>query len=398
MPGPLPSVQNWEETFRLVDGVAGTGEGRAPQIFTLAHRSIRRYRIFREGAGPMRRVPAILIVIFLACPLLFGSFVAISLCTWALDRNFYLSLLDDARLFQIPDALGSASWSTSVIEGTGGLQWKSLDRAARVVLTPDYLRAQAAGVVNQVFDFFEGRSRQFDISFDTRPVKAALQGDAGKKFARLLAEDLPVGGNGSRFTVSPGRLPVSRPASVSVQQAAAIIQAGLPTLVRSIPDTMRLSDEPTIRVGTNPWGGGPQFHLFGALLAGSIILLLVAAGFLTAAAFIGGESRFERLQWLGWSLLAPAAGALLTGLVAVLVSYSPWVPWGIRGVQMEIHGFSVSSVSALVDAAERISSRAGIGLLATGGIAAGIALGLLAWSWSIPRDERRGVPSHPIST
>jgi hypothetical protein len=176
-----------------------------------------------------------------------------------------------------------------------------------------------------------------------------------------------------------------------VEQAAAIIQAGLPTFVSSIPDTMRLSDEPTVRIGMNPWGGGPRFHLFGALLAGSIILLLIAGGFWTAAAFVGGENRFERLQWFGWSLLAPAAGVLLMGLVVVLSSFAPWVQWGIHDVQLEIQGFSASFVSALIGAAQHIASRAGIGFLATGGIAAGTSLGLLAWSWSIPRDERKRV-------
>jgi hypothetical protein len=361
-----------------------------PPISTLAHGSIRRYSAFAKEQA-MRRVPAILIVVFLACPLLFGSFVAISLCTWTLDRHFYVTLFDDVRLFQIPDAISSASWSTSTIEGTGGLQWKSLGRAAEVVLTPEYIRGQAVGVVNQVFDFFEGRSPRFDISIDTRPVKAALRGDAGRKFARLLAEDLPAGGSPSGFKVAPGRLPVSRPASVSVEQAAATIQSALPTFMSSIPDTVRLSDDPTFRIGMNPWGGGPRFHFFGAVLAGSIILLLIAGGFWTAAAFIGGETRFERLQWFGWSFLAPAAGVLLMGLLVVLISFSPWVQWGFQSARLEIHGFSPSFVSALIGAARHIASRVGIGFLATGGIAAGIALGLLAWSWSIPRDERKGV-------
>jgi hypothetical protein len=61
--------------------------------------------------------------------------------------------------------VSSASWSEAVIEGTGGLQWKSVGRAAGVVLTAEYLRGQTAQVVNQVFDFFDGRSRRFDISW-----------------------------------------------------------------------------------------------------------------------------------------------------------------------------------------------------------------------------------------
>jgi hypothetical protein len=336
----------------------------------------------------MRRVPAILIVVFLACPLLFASLVAISLSTWTMDRHFYLSLFDDARLFQVPDAVSSASWSASVVEGTGGLQWRSIGRAAATVLTPDYLRGQALRVVNQVFDYFDGKSRRLDISIDTAPLKAALRGDAGRRFSRLLAEDLPVGGSPADFTLRPGRLPVSRPSSLSVDRAAAIIQSGLPTFMSSIPDTVRLSDDPRVHIEADWWGRGPWFNVFGAFLFADVILLLLAGGFLTAAAFIGGETRFERLQWFGWPLLATAAAVLLTGL---LVFLSPWVRWGIENARLDIHGFNAAFISAVIDAARHLVSRIGIGFLATGGITAGASLGLLAWSWSIPHIERKGV-------
>jgi hypothetical protein len=330
----------------------------------------------------MRRVPAILIAVFLACPLLFTSLVTISLSTWIPDRHFYLSLVDDARLFQVPDAVSSASWSAGVVEGSGGLQWRSIARAAGTVLTPEYLRGQAQRVLNQVFDWFDGKTRQFDLSIDAGPVKAALRGDAGRQFSRILAQDLPVGGSSSDFTVRPGRLPVSRPPSVSVDRAAAIIQSGLPTFMSSFPDTVRLTDYPGVARGTS-WWGGPRFSLVGALLAADIILLLLAAGFLTAAAFVGGETRFERLQWFGWPLLVPAVGVLLVGLFVLVGFMSPWVQWGIENARLDIRGFNAAFISALVDAARRVVSRIAVGFLAAGGIAAGAALGLLAWSWSI---------------
>ena len=53
----------------------------------------------------------------------------------------------------------------------------------------------------------------------------------------------------------------------------------------------------------------------------------------------------------------------------------------------------MSDDSALIDAARHVAARAGIGFLATGGIGAGLSLGLLAWSWSIPHDERKGAPT-----
>jgi hypothetical protein len=317
-----------------------------------------------------RRIPALLIVIFIACPLLFASLLTIALGTWTMDRRFSLSLVDDERLYQVTDALSSASWSGHIIEGTGGLQWRSVARAAGVVLTPDYLRGQARRVVNQAFDWLEGRSGPLDISVDAAPIKKALAGDAGRQFSQLLAEDLPVGGSASSFVVKPGRLPISRPSSVPVGRAAAIIQSGLPTFVSAIPDTVPIG---------NSWWPGPRFNLVGAVLAAGILLLLLAGGFLAAAAFLGGETRFERLQWFGWPLLVPAAGVLLMGLLISLAATAPWV---------RIHGFSPVFVSALADAARHVVSRISVGFLAVGGIAAGAGLGLLAWSWSIPHTQR----------
>jgi hypothetical protein len=350
----------------------------------------------------MRRVPAILIAVFLACPLLFTCLVTFSVSTWMLDRHFYLSLFDDARLLQVPDAVSSATWSAQVVEGTGGLQWRSIARAAGTVLTPEYLQGQAQRVVNQVFDWFDGKARQLDITIDAAPVKAALRGDAGRQFSLFLAQDLPVDGSPSDFTVRPGRLPVSRPSTLPVGRAAAIIEDGLPTFMSGIPDTLHLTDfplsgswlekrdnvSPGVTRGTGWWG--PRFNLFGGLLSAAIILLLFGAGFLTAAAFVGGETKFERLQWYGWPLLVPAAGVLLIGLFVLLSVMSPWVRWEIENARLDILGFNAAFISALVDTARHVVSRIAVGFLATGGIAAGAALGLLAWSWSIPHIERKG--------
>jgi hypothetical protein len=338
----------------------------------------------------MRRVPAILIVVFLACPLLFTALVTLSLSTWTFDRGFYLGLLNDSRLYQLPDTTYGATWSSAIIEGTGGLEWKTVGRAAREILTPEYLRGQTQRVVGQVFDALEGRTRWFDISIDAAPLKAALRGDAGRRFARLLAEDLPLGGRATDFRMVPGRLPVSRPSSVSVEQAAAAIRAGIPTFLSSIPDTIRVSDEPSM--GRQDWRGPLPF--LGGLVLGGIVLLVFGAGFLVAAAFLGGATPFERIQWCGWPLIPPAAGMLLLGLV--VMAGSAWIPWGLGRVQLGEYGFSASFVAALTEAVRHAASRVGIAFLATGGIAAGAALGLLAWSWSIPRGDRKpAVPGSP---
>lgn len=346
----------------------------------------------------MRRVPAILIVIFISVPLLSAAFLAISLSTWTMDRRFYLGILQDTRLYEVPDAVSPATWSAAVIEGSGGLQWRSVDRAARVVLTPEYLRGQAARIVNQVFDFLDGRSA-LDLSIDAAPAKAALRGEAGGRFARLLAEDLPVGGSRAGFRVTPGRLPISRPASMSVDEAARIIRSGIPVFLSSIPDTIRVGDEPAAAFHDTYWSV-PRFPVFGWALLSGLILLFLGAGSLTAAAFVGGEAARERLQWYGWPLLVPAAGTLVVGLLVIAGISTPWIQSVLAEARLEAFGFSSGFIAAVAEAARRVAARIGVGFLATGGIAAGAALGLLAWSWALPRNGGRGtlqgnVPGSP---
>jgi hypothetical protein len=338
----------------------------------------------------MRRVPAVLLVVFIVLPLLSAAFLTIAVSTWALDRTFYTRLIGDERLYQIPDAVSSATWGEIDIPGFMGFSFPSSLKAAREVLTPAYLKGQAVHAVGQVFDFLEGDDRPLDLSLDLKPVKNALLGDPGKRFARILAQELPVGGTASDFTVRPGRLPSSRPSTISVDRAAAIVQAGIPAYVKTMPDTVRLSDDPSYHFVFTPWRMWRGFPVFVALILADIVLLVLAAGFLVAAVFIGGATRYERLQWAGWPLLVPAIGIFLLGLFITLAAFSGWVQWGIGTVRIGSVRYGDSFVAALIDLVRHAMTRVGVGFIATGAVAAGIAMGLLGWSWSIPRENRRG--------
>lgn len=154
----------------------------------------------------MRRLPAVLVVIFLVLPLLSAALLTVSISTWALDRGFYTGLIGDERLYQIPDRIGSATWGAIEIPGLSGITFPFSPRAAREVLTPSYLRSQAVRAMGELFSFLEGL-RPLDLSLDLEPVKSALLGDPGKRFARVLAAELPVGGTDSGFVVKPGGFP-----------------------------------------------------------------------------------------------------------------------------------------------------------------------------------------------
>jgi hypothetical protein len=329
----------------------------------------------------MRRVPAILMVIFLVFPLFYTALTVLSVSTWALNRGFYAELLGNAALYEIPDAVSSATWTDADVLG---IDFRVSGRALREVAPPAYLRDQAVRVMGQVFDVLEGRAMSDQISVDLAPLKAALQGDAGRRFAAALAKDLPVGG--TELSVRPGHLPRSRPASIPVDKAAQVIAQGLPGFARSLPDTARLAETVT------HWGWywRPPVSIPGIVATAGIFILLVAAGFCVAAAFVGGATRFERLQWAGWSLFAPGVAVLLLGLLVLVGYWASAAYWWASPSWSTMLGRSPGFAAAVADTARHLISRIATGFLAAGAIAAGAAMGLLAWSWSIPVAERRG--------
>ena len=337
----------------------------------------------------MRRIPAVLIVIFLVFPFFMAALMTVSVSTWVLDRNFYADLLGDARLYQIPSAAWSRGWLRVEALRITGMSVESVGGALKQILTPEYLRAQALKALDDAFDFIDGRSTVFDPSIDLVPVKKALSGGAGKRFARTLAEDLPVGKAGDRFVMEPGSLPRVRPSSISVDRAAALIVAGLPAYVKAIPDTLRLSDATSPLLTPRRWGPWPGFSALRALVLADVILLLLASAFWVAAAFTGGSDRRERLQWFGWSLFMPSVLVFLCGLSISVGLGSEWVRFGVASARLESLGYGPEFPAAVLEVARLAMSRVATGFLATGAIAGGVSLGLLAWAWTTTGETDR---------
>jgi hypothetical protein len=322
----------------------------------------------------MRRLAAALIVILVALPLLGAAFSVVSVSTWLLDRRFYVSLVSDPRLFEIPRG-GTTRWAGDAFV-IGGMDGPAALSALREVVTPAWMQGQAESAVNQVFDFLQGRTERFDISVDLHAVKAALAGEPGRRFAAVLARELPVGSASAPFRVDAHALPTVRPSTLSVEKAAAAIQAGLPAFTAGLPDTAHLADSPWYQEDGS-WV--PRFAPLNALVAADTLLVLLAAGALAAAAFAGGATRFERVQWAAWPLLVPAAGTFLFGLLVTVGLGSGLMHWSIEHARLGDAGFSPAFVDAVAAAAQRVVARVGTGFIATGAVAGGTAAGLLAW-------------------
>jgi hypothetical protein len=357
-------------------------------------RSLRRHDIIVKGdVTPMRSFPAALISVLLVFPLFFCALSMIGVSTWALDRSFYAGILSDVRLYQIPDAISAASRVSVELPGNSRLSLRVSPRALKPILSSEYMRSQALSALGSVFDFLEGKTQMPDPVLDLAPVKKALLGREGKQFARALVEDLPV--EAGQFRVSPGRLPESRPSSISIDAATAIVTAGLPVFVDGIPDRIRFSDYLSRHGEAADLQGWPGFPMIRGFVIADIILLFLAAAFWTAAAFLGGAGARQRLQWLGWSLLAPAAAVFLMGLVISLSLLSHWVRMGLAAAHLESLGFGPGFGAAIADAAQLTVQRVGVSFLAAGAIAAGVSLALLGGSWSMPRERPDGTAGNP---
>ena len=344
----------------------------------------------------LRRVIALLLVIFVVLPLIFTTLIMISINSWVLDRSFYVNLLDDPNLYE---ALLSQDLPTYVNnrwfprELNSDLPPAALDKALREVMTPQYLHDQSVQAVNQAFDTLEGRRDALDISLDLAPVKVALRGDGGANFARTLAAQLPACAAGQESLIADSALIRCRAANVSTAEATQQIAAALPAFIDQMPDQISLSREPLdLRTEWRPFN---LIFLGNLGLSMTIGMLLVLAGvFWLAAAFIGGANRRERLLWLGWSLLAPAALVLIMGLAINSPLTVGSINLGLDRSRFAIEGVQYSAAlrQAIVEMASRVLPAVASGFLIAGGASTAIACALLVWG-AATRSEVHPAPA-----
>jgi hypothetical protein len=326
----------------------------------------------------MRWLPALLLVLVFVMPLFIGGLSAVAVATFVLDRAWYASFLSDERLYDIPEAVSGATWKAT-LPGLSAFPPTMGRDALRELLPPAYLRDQAGSVMDQVFSYLWGRS-PLDLSVDLSPLKRSLVGDKAKRFALELAKDLPVAA--SATAPARGTIPSSRPRGWTVDQTARVIEAALPTVLAGVPDRLELGDTVPL-----PWRG---FSAFGMLIGAAVFMLLFACGAWFGSAFAFSSINRERLLWLGGSLLAPALCVLSIGVFSAVSPMAlSFARIGIATVDFGEVGLGQGFVDAVLDAARLSLGRVAVGFLATGGVAAGIGIGLLVWGGISPADDRK---------
>jgi hypothetical protein len=329
----------------------------------------------------MRKLLALFLIVVLVFPLILATLALISVSSWALDRSFYTNLLGDTRLYEVLLSEDLPIYfNRQIAREVDSLPVGALSNALREVVTPQYLRDEALRIVNDAFDALEGRGSAFNLYLDVQPIKTALQGDGGRRFAQKLAASLPTCAASQEPVAPGGTLVRCLPSSVSVDQAASIITTALPTFLDKIPNQIDLSrDQIDLRRdfrGSEFWMG-----LVGTdgLNLAIVVMVFIAGSFWLVAALIAGEDRRQRLQWLGWSLIVPAILIFLIGMAINSGVAGGWVRFGLNDIRFNGIETSLAFQQALFDVAAGALNTIANGFLATGAVSGAIALALIAW-------------------
>jgi len=345
----------------------------------------------------MRKLLALFLVVVLVFPLALATLSVISVSAWALDRSFYEDLLSDTRLYEVLLSQDLPNYFNRRLarEIDDQLPAAALGKALREVVTPEYLRGQTLRLVDDALDAIEGRDATLDLYLNIAPIKDVLRGEGGQRFARALASDLPPCAPGQELLASGSKIIRCRPSDVSVDRVVTDIANQLPSYLEGLPDQIELNRN-TINLRAE-MRGAPVWLIGGSVLDFAIVVLVFITGsFWFIAALIGSEDGRERLLWLGWSLIVPAALIFLIGL-AINTDFSlGWVRFGLNEARFEGVEYSVEFRQALLDVSRIALNTIANGFLAAGAVAGAAAIALITWGLGTP-SERRMAPAlaHP---
>lgn len=260
----------------------------------------------------MRKFIALVVFIFPFLPLACGALGLLAVNSWILDRNFYASVADDPRLYQALLDEDLPAYLMQDTQNSGGdIPAAALAAGLQTVVTTDYLRDQSVNVVNDVFDFLDGKTTTLDLSLDLQPILTALSSPDGRAaFAQAVAENLPVCDGTQAAYPASSKLPVCRPSDESAAVVSEQIQKALPGVIETLPTTLALSDpvkaDPTTQEGISA--------LRGVLNSGILSVALGAAFFGVMVGLLGGDGLRGKLRWMGAALIVPALMVLGLGL------------------------------------------------------------------------------------
>lgn len=340
----------------------------------------------------MRKLSALAILAVVFFPLAVAAMTMIAVRPWILDRGFYERLVSDERLYEsmLTDEFASR-FEPGMFTTEERLPLDALSIALREVVTADYLRAQSLNVIDEVFDFIEGRQSTFEVRLDVAPIKAALTGEGRTRFAEALADALPACTDDQQSIAPGGHLTRCIGADQSTAEAAEQIVTALPAALEDTPDQIVMAAQGNLRTTwyDAAWFLGSGIHSVLDIAIVMVVFVALMVGFV--GAYLGGNTLSERLRWVSASLFAPALLFVVIGLALA----APWTSSAISGAVAinSWNGIAYSEAyrEAVANVIVPIVQQLGSGFLVTGFVASLFALTVLVASW-ITRGQGQQTP------
>lgn len=338
----------------------------------------------------MRKLLAIILTICIVFPLVLASQAAISTTTWMLDRQFYIDALNNEQVYEnllSDDMLDEALRSRFALPAETDTQ--ALIAILREVITDEYLQEQTNAVVNNFFDYLQGKTSAFEPVIDLQPVKTALTAEKQEEFLTTLVEILPICASGETPGFGGEGQTICKPQGISDKTLIEnYLEPALPSILAQLPDEIPLGEEWQRWQNQQRWRTFlPGMAVPASLMLSVLFLTFVAACFWYINALIADESWRGRLQWLGWTLIVPSVLIFALGFILQSSNAQYWLRYWLQSPNFRIYP-SVLGTQAIIQAVSAsILPRIANTFLMVGGVSGSLSLGLILWGLATPRKK-----------
>ncbi len=274
----------------------------------------------------------LLIMIFIAVPVLFGIIWAVGI-TQAFVSEETLTELPGEIIAEIPELLDGMMLAARDEDSDMDYDTRAwLNAMAAAGTTPkqllretgldDWLEKELSGSLASLGRIMNGKSAERSVWLDMKPLKAAFSHPAMESWLQRMLENLPPCSAGeteawARALASEGSygsIPPCRPGEVQAGTVAAFIRdrAG-----RDIPDRVNIME--------NTRFPRENFNMARTIDSFAYLLFLIPALFILLGALVGARSKSHFFRWSGAATMAGG------GLVLALSSLArDAIPWAMR--------------------------------------------------------------------
>jgi len=339
----------------------------------------------------MRKLIAILLTIFLVFPLLLSAQATVSVTSWALDRQFYIDAVDQPQIYT---TLSSSLMINKLLNEQLGLppeaNTSELESVLKGALTADYMHDEVSGLINELFDYLQGKTDTFAPALDVVPLKTTLQDSQQDAFLIALVAALPPCAPDETPGFGDEGQTACKPAGVSDDLLSEqILKPALPALLATIPDEISLEGEfQNLQENANWLTFIPGMAFPASVILSVLVLVFIAVCAWYVTALISDASWRVRLQWLGWTLLVPAVLIFLLGFATQSGIPAYWVSFGLDSANLSGTPFGPELNETLRIISASALPRVASAFQMVGGISGALSIALIFWGIATPRVKR----------